>query len=167
MKENKPWLCILTSSHSTSPRIRSFWLYNIHVGSCGSQARPICCGVTMSSTGNFNSQHFNSGRLNLMYSHALKESGSFKALKYNKKGWWQSWVLAPVLPVGKFPLISPEPALHEQCFQCFVFSGSVWCFTVEILHLRLNNCGTSQSATHQKLSIHEVQAKTDCSEISD
>lgn len=118
MKENKPWLCILTSSHSTSPRIRSFWLYNIHVGSCGSQARPICCGVTMSSTGNFNSQHFNSGRLNLMYSHALKEPGSFKALKYSKKGWWQSWVLAPVLPVGKFPLISPEPALHSVFRLC-------------------------------------------------
>lgn len=48
-----------------------------------------------------------------------------------------------------------------------VFSGSVWCFTVEILHLRrLNDCGTLQSATHQKLSRHEVQAKTNCSEIS-
>lgn len=117
--KNKPWLHLLISSQHTSPRIRSFWLYNIHVGSGGSQARLVCHGVTMSSTENIDSWHFNSGTLNLMFSCVLKESGSFKALKYRtaKKGWCQFWVLAPVLPVGKSSSILLEPVFHPLYFQ--------------------------------------------------
>lgn len=152
--ENKPWLCLLISSHPTSLRIRSFWLYNLYVGFCGSWARLICLGVTMSSTGNLNSQHLNAESLNLMFGGVLNESGSSKVLKYRT----EKKRLMTVLSLGSC-VVSRKIPIHftEASFSSTVFSCSVWCFVLETLQWgRLKNCGSMQSIHYPKLSACEV-----------
>lgn len=108
----------------------------------------------MSSTGNFNSQHFNSGSLNLMFRCVLKESGSFKALKYRtaKKRLMILLSLGSCVVSGKIPINFTGDSISST-----VFSGSVQCFAIDILHSgRLKNCGSMQSISYPKLSAYGV-----------
>lgn len=56
---------------------------------------------------------------------------------------------------GKIPISFTGDSISST-----VFSGSVWCFPIDVLHSgRLKNCGSTQSISYSKLSAYEVADK--------